>query len=270
MKRFDYVRPGTLREALALLEEYGPEARALAGGTDVIVRLREGRNPPKMVVDLKRVRDLSGGIAETVDGFRIGACVTMTEILANARLAARFPALAEAAAVVGSVQIRNRATLAGNVCNASPAADTAPALLVYGAVVNVIGKAGARRIPLDEFFLGPGRTALGRGELVESIDLPLKAGIRGATFGRITRRYGVDLATVTMACLVTESGEVRFGYGAVAPRPFLVRESLAGDREAMLARAVSQAAPISDVRGSREYRQAMLLATSRRCLERAL
>jgi carbon-monoxide dehydrogenase medium subunit len=169
--------------------------------------------------------------------------------------------------------------LAGNLCNASPAADTAPALLVYGAIVNVRGAAGTRSIPVVEFFRGPGQTALQRAELVESIELPLPKEKNGAAFTRLTRRQGVDLATVNACCLAKASGETTFAYGAVGPRPFLVTDpsgrladaqvSMPQKKEILLD-LISHASPISDVRASREYRQAMLLVLSRRALEAAL
>jgi CO/xanthine dehydrogenase FAD-binding subunit len=270
---FQYIRPLTLEHAIAVLAEQGPAARVLAGGTDLLVRLRAGHIRPSVVVDLKRVEELRADIAEVNGAIRVGARAVMTDLIEDARIRRHFPALIEAARVVGSVQIRNRATLAGNICNASPAADTAPGLLAYGATVNLIGTAGARRVPLTEFFLGPGKTVLARGELVESIDLPVPAEANGAAFGRVTRRKGVDLATINLTCLVTASGEVRFAYGAVAPRPFLVTDATgalgpanhdASARQAALARLIAHATPITDVRGSREYRSAMLEVMSQR------
>jgi len=177
------------------------------------------------------------------------------------------------------VQIRNRATLAGNICNASPAADTAPALLVYGALVNLAGANGRRQVPVSEFFTGPGRTVMQQGELVESIDLPVPSRPAGAAFGRITRRFGVDLATINLCCRVDASGETRFAYGAVGPRPFLVAETTgilananaaADAKTAALRSLIAKASPISDVRGGKEYRLAMLDVMSRRALETAM
>jgi CO/xanthine dehydrogenase FAD-binding subunit len=275
LRSFRYARPEKLDEALALLDEYGPGASVLAGGTDLLVRLRLGRASPRIVIDIKRVTALSSGIVEFESHLRIGALTVMADLIEDERVRRHFPALAEAAGTVGSVQIRNRATLAGNICNASPAADTAPALLVYDAAVNLTGLAGSRRVPLEDFFTGPGQTVLKRGEIVESIDLPLTAGRTGAAFARLTRRRGVDLATVNLCCLVNPSGETRFAYGAVGPRPFLVRDSsglLAGPREkeAALQRLIAQASPISDLRASREYRLAMLMVLSRRALDTAI
>jgi carbon-monoxide dehydrogenase medium subunit len=176
------------------------------------------------------------------------------------------------------VQIRNRATLVGNVCNASPAADTVPALLVYDASVELVGADGDRAVPLTDFFTGPGRTVLGRGQLVAAIDLPLPSGPRGAAFVRVTRRRGFDLGTVSVACLVAPGEPARFGFGAVADRPLLVVDETGvlgagganGDEERAVAALVARARPISDIRGSREYRLAMLASLCRRALAAAL
>lgn len=279
MRSFHYARPETLGEALALLNEHGPSATVLAGGTDLIVRLRTGRALPAMVIDLKRVPALQGGIHVSGTFLRIGANTVMTDLIADERVRSRFPALAEAAHQVGSVQIRNRATLAGNLCNASPAADTAPAFLVYEATLNLVSEAGPRCVPLKDFFLGPGRTALQRGELVESIDLPLPTEPQGAVFERITRRRGVDLATINLCCVVKKSGPTLFAFGAVAPIPLLLRDDTGvlahptadpTAREILLRAFVAHASPITDVRAGKDYRTAMLLTMSRRALESAI
>jgi carbon-monoxide dehydrogenase medium subunit len=279
VKPFAFAAPETLDELFAILRDRGREARLLAGGTDLIVRLRSGRAVPDLVVDIKRVRGLSRQIEEIDGTLRIGAGVTMRTIASDVRVRRHFPALVEAALVVGSVQIRNRATLAGNICNASPAADTAPPLLVYGAIVNAIGPAGSRRLPLASFFEGPGRTALEPSELVSSIELPIPVSRTGAAFGRVTRRRGVDLATLSVCTLVNGRNEGRFAFGAVAPTPILAtddgaivtRASTAGaDLSAILRPLFADANPISDVRGSREYRLAMLDVITRRTLAAAL
>jgi len=267
VRPFTYLRPTSLDQMMTALADPDASAALLAGGTDLIVRLRRGHVRPAMVVDTKSVRDLNGDIIAIDGGLRFGARVTMTALVEDARVRDRFEALVEAASVVGSVQIRNRATLAGNVCNASPAADTVPALLVYGARVNVVGPAGARVVRLAEFFTGPGRTVLTRGELVASIDLPFPTTAAGASFGRVTRRRGVDLATINLCGLITSDGEARFAFGAVGPTPFLRVDrtgALAAGatdavaRDAALRTMCGAARPITDVRGSREYRAAML------------
>lgn len=273
MRPFEYLRPTTVSEVVGILLDRGADVRLLAGGTDLIVRLRLGHVRPTTVVDVKRVEELRREIVVTPDRIRVGANAVMTDVIGHPDVAQRFPALVEAAQVVGSIQIRHRATLAGNLCNASPAADTAPALLVYGALVNIVGPEGTRSVSAAEFFVGPGRTVLGPGEIVSSIDLPTPAEPAGAAFGRMTRRRGVDLATVNLCALVTASGKARFAYGAVGPKPFVVADdsgvfdAAAGDeagREAALARLLQQASPRTDVRGSREYRSAMLTVMSRR------
>src|SRR4029453_1821032 len=171
MRAFTYERPAHLDDAVALLAAHGPDgARMLAGGTDLIVRLRDGTLRPKVVVDVKRIAEIDGSIREVGNILRIGARTTMTDLAADARIRRSYTALAEGAAVVGSVQIRNRATLAGNICNASPAADTSPALLVFDAVVVILGPGGERRIPLDAFFVRSGVTTLAPGELVVAIE----------------------------------------------------------------------------------------------------
>lgn len=272
----EYARPRGLPEALSLLS--GPDAHVLCGGTDLIVGLSKGTLHPRLVVDIKQIAELQPGIALSDGRLRIAATTTLSTVIADERVRSAFPALVEAAQVVGSIQIRNRASLAGNLCNASPAADTAPPLLVYGAVLEIVGAAGSRRVPITDFFTGPGRTVLGPGELLGAIELPMPDRPRGSAFARMTRRRGVDLATVNLCSLVSADGPVRFGYGAVGPTPLLVTDESGvladpGADEAavdtVLRRLVGQATPISNVRASREYREAMLLVLSRRALAEA-
>lgn len=279
MTPFQYARPESLDELLALLQQHGPHARLLAGGTDLMVRLRARRDVPRIVIDLKHVGALRADVTSTRDGISIGARTVMTDIAGSALVQRYFPALVEAALVVGSVQIRNRATLSGNICNASPAADTAPVLLAYEATVNLIGAAGSRSITLEEFFIGPGRTAMMPAEIVQSVDLPLPGPQTGTAFGRLTRRRGVDLAIINLCCHVKASGDVRFALGAVGPRPFLVRDESGilmddsrtdHERDAVLERLLTAAAPISDLRASDAYRSAMLPIFARRTLNAAI
>ena len=263
--RPQYLRPATLDELLALMREHAPGARLLAGGTDLLVRLRSDREGPPVVIDLKRVGELRADVVHVEGRIRIGARTVMTDVIEDARIREHFPALVEAVRTVGSVQIRNRATLTGNVCNASPAADTAPPLLAYGASLNLVSADGSRQLPLDEFFEGPGRTVLSPGELIASIDLPMPTERTGSAFSRLTRRQGVDLAIVSVCCVVRESGDVRLAFGAVGPRPFVV----ASRRDAPLEDVVKHARPISDLRASDAYRAAMLPVLARRALNTA-
>ncbi|MCP3996364.1 MAG: xanthine dehydrogenase family protein subunit M, partial [bacterium] len=209
MNRFEYARPETLAEAVALLEEHGSDARLLAGGTDLVIELRNHWVEPKIVIDLKRIPELAPAIVER-DGFlSISASTVMADIVANEQVQRWFPALAEAADVVGSVQIRSRATLAGNICNGSPAADTTPPLLVFDAVVVAAGPGGTRRIPIDDFVVGPGKTALADNELVTAIELHIPDGAYGSAYQRLTRRRGTDLASITLCCGVGRDGVTR-------------------------------------------------------------
>jgi CO/xanthine dehydrogenase FAD-binding subunit len=268
MRAFAYERPTSLADAFALLADPRSEARLLAGGTDLIIRLRDGSMRPKTVVDVKGIAELDGDIRERDGHLRIGARTVMTDILADKRIRRDFEALAEGAAVVGSAQIRNRATLAGNICNASPAADTAPALLVYDARVVAAGPAGTRTIPIDEFFVRSGVTTLAAGELVTAIELPLPDGPRGAVHVRRTRRRGHDLASVTLACAVRPDGSTRIAYGSLGPRPVLVTDATglladpAGSDAAKLLRLeelfVDASPSAGSMRAGPEYRLAML------------
>ncbi len=279
MRPFAYERPTHLDDAVALLSD-GPDARLLAGGTDLIIRLRDGSIRPRVVVDLKRIAELDGEIREDDGHLTIGARTVMTDIAADERIRRDFQALAEAAAVVGAVQIRNRATLAGNQCNASPAADTAPALLVYGARVIATGPAGTRRIPIDEFFVRSGITTLAPGELVSAIELPRPTRRRGSVHVRRTRRRGHDLASVTLACAVLADGVTRLAYGSLGPRPVLVDDEtglLADPSVPDLAKIqrletlFAAASPSArSMRASPEYRLAMLHLLGLRAVRAAI
>jgi CO/xanthine dehydrogenase FAD-binding subunit len=279
MKPFGYARPGSLAETYDLLDTVGPgDVRMIVGGTDLIVGLQSGRVTPQLVIDLKHMHDLPAGIAHTAESVSIAAVTSMSEVIADERVGALFPALVEAARTVGSVQIRNRASLIGNICNASPAADTAPPLLAYDAVVVMCSRMGERRVPLGDFLLGPRRTDLHSDEIVTGLELPVPDGPLGAKFGRLTRRRGVDLATLSLCCLVGPR-RTRFAFGAVAPTPFVVDDDsgvLADpaadneDRESVLRELTGRARPISDLRAGADYRQAMLLVLSRRALRDAI
>jgi CO/xanthine dehydrogenase FAD-binding subunit len=280
MHPFAYSRPASLAEAVTLLERYGPDARLLAGGTDLLIRLRDGSLTPTAVIDVKRIAELRPGIRDAGGRLAIGATTVMTDIAEDPRVRRHFRALAEAAAVVGSVQIRNRATLGGNICNASPAADTSPALLVYDATVVAVGQAGTRRIPIDEFFVRSGQTTLARGALVTSIELPLPARRMGSVHLRRTRRRGHDLASVTLCCGVDEAGVTRVAYGSVGPRPVLAVDASGvladpaapeAAKAAILDRMFAAASPSPrSMRASPEYRLAMLRVLGARAVRIAL
>lgn len=280
MQPFAYERPTTVAEAVALLAMHGPAARVLAGGTDLIIRLRDGSLRLDVVVDVKRIAELRPGIRDAGGRLVIAATTVMTEIAGDARIRRDHTALAEAAAVVGSVQIRNRATLAGNVCNASPAADTAPSLLVFGAEVLAVGPDGERRFPVDELFVRSGVTTLRPGELVTAIELPAPGRRRASVHVRRTRRRGHDLASVTLAVAVDDAGVTRLAYGSVGPRPVLEVDETgvladpvapADAKAAILERMLAGASPSPrSMRASPEYRLAMLRVLAERAVRTAI
>lgn len=281
MRRFAYERPRTLAEATSLLQEFGPDARPLAGGTDLVVGLRDDSIRPAVVVDLKWIQDFEEDDIVLEDGrLRFSALATMSAIEHDERVLATLPALAEAARVVGSVQIRNRATMVGNVCNGSPAADTTPPQLVYGATVVVCGPDGERRVAIDDFVIGPRRVDLQPGELVSAIEMPLPPAGFGAAYTRLVRRRGTDLASVTLAASVAADGRAQLAYGSVGPRAFLVSdaggvlgdpEAPAQERAAVLEELLSQATPSPrSMRASPDYRLAMLRVLAMRALDAAI
>jgi carbon-monoxide dehydrogenase medium subunit len=271
LPRFEYLAARTVKEALDLWREQ-PTAAYFAGGTDLLPQMRLGRRAPARIIDIKRVSGLDQ-IRETDTGLAIGAAVPLAEIETDPVIRSDFPLLAECARVVGARPLRNRATLAGNVCNASPAADTAVALLVLDGMVRTAGADGSRELPVNEFFTGPGQTVLRPGELVTEVVLPRAAMWRGS-YLRLSRRRGMDLATVGV--LVASSNHAtapryRIALSAVAPVPLRVREAEAvldaeGAGGAGRATAIARAAeiaragcsPITDMRGSAEYRRDMV------------
>lgn len=274
---FAYARPETIDEALALLAGHEGEVRILAGGTDLVPWLRDDLITPDLVVDIKRLPGL--GDLDVVDGaLRIGALVTFADLVASPLIAKFLPMLGEAAGTVGSVGIRHRATLVGNICSAVPSCDSGPPLLVHEAMVHVIGSEGGRVVPIREWFLGPKQTVLDRGELVAHVTVPIPPVPRGAAFVRLSRYAGEDLAQASVAVLSLPEGEWRVAFGALAPTPVrapAVEAALSGRQAndgaiADALRLVPDAiAPITDMRASKEYRMAMAGVMLRRALHLA-
>jgi carbon-monoxide dehydrogenase medium subunit len=280
MKTFEYTRPESVEEAVGLLAEHGADAEVLAGGTDLVIEMRNGWKEPKVVVDLKRIEELRPAVREEGPWISVSASTVMTDIAEDARVQKYFPALVESAVVVGSVQIRARATLAGNICNGSPAADTAPPLLIYRAMVDIAGPGGRREMPVDGFIVGPGKVALERGELVVAIRLPLPEQPIGAAYTRLTRRRGTDLASITLCCGVEADGLTRIAYGSVGPRAILVEDAAGiladpqtsdGQKAAVLDEMFGGASPsLRSMRASPDYRRAMLRVLGARALDTAI
>ena len=263
---FEYVRVGSIKEGCEILVAQDKRAVALAGGTDLLVNIRNTGRSPDLLVDFKQVEQMNDLITDRDAGVKIGACVPLNVIADNRVINERHAALAEAARSVGSYQVRNRATLGGNIANASPAADTAPALLVLGASVNVEGKDGSREIPIDELFTGVKKTSLKQGEVITDIVLPsLGSQVRSA-FIKKQRVRGHDLAIINMAaCYSPDTGMLRVAIGSCAVTPILLPEVAVSmdepiDELVKRLNVVAQDAisPIDDIRASAEYRRGLV------------
>jgi aerobic carbon-monoxide dehydrogenase medium subunit len=279
----NYQSPRSVKEAVDLLAAHQGAAHVLAGGTDLLVKLRSGFVAPELVVDVKAIPQLSG-IAADARGFRIGAATSCAEIGENAALAAAWPGVVEALQLIGSTQIQGRATLGGNLCNASPAADSVPALIAAGALCEVAGPAGERAVPVESIITGPGRTSLARGEFVVAFRLPQPRPRSGDAYLRFIPRTEMDIAVVGVGVALTldDAGvctQARVGLGAVAPTPLLVAQAaqaLIGTRVddaalAALAAAASAACkPIDDKRGTVAYRVKVSGVLARRAANIAL
>ena len=264
-----YHAPDTIEQAVALLSG-DASARPLAGGTDLIVQMQSGRAMPGMIVDLKRIAHLKE-IRRHGDGFAIGAAVACTALRENAALVAAWPGVVEAANLIGSVQVRNRATMAGNLCNASPAADSVPALVAARATCLIVGPSGEREVPVEEIPASPGKTSLQPGEFVSEIRLPGQVEWGADAYLRSIPRTEMDIAVVGAGASIALAADgrcesARIAIGAAAPTVLLVEEAgkaLEGTRldEAALnamAQAVRAACkPIDDKRGTAQYRVAM-------------
>ncbi|WP_440059524.1 FAD binding domain-containing protein [Thermogladius sp. 4427co] len=265
---FEYYRASTVEEAIELASRLG-DYKFLAGGTDLLVDLKIGRYKPKAVIDIGGLREL-GFIVDEGDRIRIGALTRLEEILRSKVVEEKIPVLRQAVYNMASWQIRNIATIGGNIANASPAADTAPPLLVHGALVKVKGPSGERKIPIEEFFLGPRRTVLGRGEVITEFEIPVVEGFRRYyAFKKLGRRNAFTLSIVAVAVGIEEAENgvrARVALNSVAPKPvraysvekYLEGKTLSRDLIAEASKLVWQdISPITDVRATAEYRRHM-------------
>jgi len=277
LKKFEYLRPDSTKETISILSQRGERARILNGGTDLIVEMRDKIIQPEYLVDIKAIPQLNRITYNKQDGLNIGATVTLNEISNSKVVQTHYPILVKACKTVGSYQVRNRATLAGNICNASPAADTAPPLLVLEAKVNIIGPTGEKIVPINKFFTGVKKNILKKGEIVTSITIPPIKGKWVGVYLKQGRKKEVDLATVGVA-VVCIRDEVRIALGAVAPVPvraFKTEELLRGKTidESLLEKAgksaLTEVSPISDIRSSQEYREEIIKVLVRRAILQA-
>jgi CO/xanthine dehydrogenase FAD-binding subunit len=282
--RFQYFQPATLKEAFALLAQHAPQAKFMAGGTDLMVAMKAQKVTPAVVVGLAKIPDMAGiRYDPAAKATRIGALATLGEVCGSPVIQQKFPHLAYAASLVGSKQIRNLGTLAGNICNASPSAETAAPLLTIDATVHIAGPDGARHVAIADFFTGPGKSVLEGSEVVTEVVLPDPEPGSSGAYIKLSPRRAMDLAVVGVAVLVQVRNGIcskaRVALGAVAPTPIRVARAEAilsgkvadsGTLEAAGEAAMEACRPISDVRGSADYRRAMVGILVKRALKEAL
>ena len=286
MQAIAYESAKTIDEAVSVLRQWGQRARVLSGGTDLIAQLREGRrHEVEVVLDIKGVPEASELRYSADEGLYLGAAVPCYRIYEDAAIAGAYPALADSATLIGGIQIQSRAAIGGNLCNASPAADAIPSLIVLEATCEVIGPAGRRTIPVEEFCVGPGRSALGQDEFLVALRLPPPAAHSGSSFLRFIPRNEMDIAVANAAVALTLNAAkdritaARVSIGAVAPTPLLVAEAAAAliggplteatfEGAAEAARAAAR--PITDMRGSAAQRRHLAGVLTRRAIESAI
>lgn len=262
---FEYVKPATLREAIKVLARYGGRARVLAGGTDLVGLMAEDMASPEVVVDVKELPDLDKVVFKN-GHLLIGALVTFSGLRDSPVVARRFPVLREMTGWVASAGIRNRATLVGNLCSAVPCCDSGPVLMVYDAAVQVAGPAGKRTVSLHDWFVGPRKTVLRRGEIATGVTVPLPRQSHAACFVKLRRYEGEDLAQASVTVMALAGNSYRISFGSVAPRPLRAAriEALLDGQplsDALIERAIQlvpqEITPITDIRATKEYRTQM-------------
>lgn len=279
---FEYLSPQSLPEACALLAQYGESAKVLAGGSDLLVKMKDGLMKPAYLVSLKNLDSLKAVRYENGTGVVIGALATHNEVMTNPILQERYRSVCEAAHTMAADQIRNIGTVGGNLVNAVPSADLPPILIALNAQARIVGPGGERAILLEDFFLGPGKTVLGSGEILTEIFIPDQP-TTGSNYIKFGLRRAGALAVVGVASSVTVSDglcrDVRIVLGAVAPTPIRAREAETILREKKISQelmdeagkvAAAESKPISDIRGSIEYRRNLVNVLTKRSLKAAI
>jgi CO/xanthine dehydrogenase FAD-binding subunit len=284
MNSLRYEAPSSLADAVALLARTSGPSCILAGGTDVIVQMETDLIEPELLVDIKKIAELRQIIVENGGAFRVGAAVTGMELLEHRGFCKAWPGVVDGVKLIGSMQIKGRATMGGNLCNASPAADSVPALIAAGAIARVAGPSGVRDVPVEDIPTGPGKTSLGRGEIVVSFLFPPRPRRTGDAYLRMTPRTEMDIAVVGVGINIALDADgtctaARVALGAVAPTPLLVAEAgaaLVGSRidgaelERLAEAARAACRPIDDKRGTIDYRITVAGVLAKRAATAAL
>ena len=282
MQRFEYCEPATLSDAVALLGRHGSAASLFAGGTDLLVQMKEHVRRPGHLINIKKIPGIDDLAYDDIDGLRIGALTTTRAVETSPLVREKYAGLCQAVTHFASIQVRNRATVVGNVCRASPSADTLPPLIADGARLRLQGPGGPRCVAVEDFCTGPGRTVLAADEIVTHLFVPPPPPRTGKVYLKHGRRVEMELATVGVAVALTLEGEscreIRIVLAAVAPTPLrapraeaLLRgQAVTAERIGAAAQcAMEEARPIGDVRGSADYRRQMVGVLTRRAIEQA-
>ena len=284
MKPFQYFEPASVEEAISLSAKYKEEAKVLAGGTDLVVQMMRRMAKPQYIINIGTIPHLNYIDYDGEKGLKIGASTTIAALEKSPEIRQRHPVIAQAALTLGSVAIRNVATLGGNLCNAAPSADMAPPLLGLSATVKIVGPTGEKTVLLEDFFTGPGSTILRTGELLIEVQVPLSPPRTGGVYLKHATRKFMDLAIVGVAAVITLSSDevcrdAKIVLGAVAPTPIRVQQAEGVIKNKMINEekiqecavvAAEEASPISDVRASAEYRREMVKVFTRDAVRRAL
>jgi len=285
MPPFDYLSPQTIQETTQFLNQHAGQARVLAGGTDLLVQIQDARLTPRFVVDIKKIPELNELKYDPAAGLTIGAAVPCFRIWNDETIKELYPGLIDAAALIGGIQIQSRATFGGNVANASPAADSIPALIVHEAICEIAGPNGVRSIPVEDFCIAPGKNVLNDGEFLVRFHIKSPQKGFGAHYLRFIPRNEMDIAVANAGAsvILDESGDIiqsaRVAVGAVAPTPLFVREAgeaLAGQAisddviEKAAQHSAEAAQPINDVRGTTAQRKHLAAVLTRRALNKAI
>lgn len=283
MHPIEYECPQTLDDAVTLFQRHGDNARALAGGTDLLVQMKAGRRLQGVVIDIKKIPEMNAIRYDPLKGLTLGAAVACYKIYGDDAVRAHYPGLIDAVEIIGGTPIQGRATVGGNLCNAAPSADAIPALIAYNAVCHIVGPRGVRHVAVEEFCTAPGKSVLAANEILVALHLPPPPPHSGAAYLRFIPRNEMDIAVVGVGVSAEVADgkfrSVRVALASVAPTPLLVSEAgaalegkPANAESIQLAADLAKAAakPISDMRGTAEYRRQLCEVLTRRAFETAL